>query len=77
MPSLALSPLKAGASTPILLTILESWYVSEHAERLGFPSEWIGFTFSYVTIWSGILAILAVGELLYTTSPRNSPMLAG
>ena len=47
---------------------MESWYVSEHAERLGFPSEWIGLTFSYVAIWSGILAILAVGELLYMTS---------
>ena len=31
----------------------------EHSERHGFPSEWIGITFSVTTFWNGILAILA------------------
>ena len=52
----------AGASTPILFIILESWYVSEHAERHGFPSEWVGLTFSFAAIWNCIIAIVAVGE---------------
>ena len=34
-------------------------YVYEHSERHGFPSEWIGITFSVTTFWNGILAILA------------------
>ena len=31
----------------------------EHSERHGFPSEWIGITFSVTTFWNGILAIVA------------------
>ncbi len=34
-------------------------YVYEHAEHHGFPSEWIGVTFSSTTFWNGMLAILA------------------
>ena len=34
-------------------------YVYEHSERHGFPSEWIGITFSITTFWNGMLAILA------------------
>ena len=34
-------------------------YVYEHSERHGFPSEWIGITFSVTTFWNGILAIVA------------------
>lgn len=43
----------------MLFSTFESWYVYEHAERHGFPSEWIGITFSYATFWNGVLAILA------------------
>lgn len=31
----------------------------EHTERHGFPSEWIGVTFSTTTFWNGMLAISA------------------
>lgn len=48
-----------GISTSMLFSTFESWYVYEHSERHGFPSEWIGITFSITTFWNGILAILA------------------
>ena len=49
-----------------------SRYVYEHSERHGFPSEWIGCTFSVTTFWNGILAILA-GELFSNKQvvPKN------
>ena len=31
----------------------------EHSERHGFPSEWIGITFSITTFWNGMIAIFA------------------
>ena len=34
-------------------------YVYEHSERHGFPSEWIGITFSITTFWNGMIAIFA------------------
>jgi len=48
-----------GIATSMLFSTFESWYVYEHSERHGFPSEWIGVTFSITTFWNGILAILA------------------
>jgi len=48
-----------GISTSMLFSTFESWYVYEHSERHGFPSEWIGITFSITTFWNGMLAILA------------------
>jgi len=48
-----------GIATSMLFSTFESWYVYEHSERHGFPSEWIGITFSVTTFWNGILAILA------------------
>merc|ERR1719342_955339 len=48
-----------GIATSMLFSTFESWYVYEHSERHGFPSEWIGCTFSVTTFWNGILAILA------------------
>ena len=35
-----------GISTSMLFSTFESWYVYEHVEHFGFPSEWIGVTFS-------------------------------
>jgi len=48
-----------GIATSMLFSTFESWYVYEHSERHGFPSEWIGITFSVTTFWNGILAIVA------------------
>ncbi len=48
-----------GISTSMLFSTFESWYVYEHTEHHGFPSEWIGVTFSTTTFWNGILAISA------------------
>ena len=50
-----------GIATSMLFSTFESWYVYEHSERHGFPSEWIGITFSVTTFWNGILAIVAGG----------------
>lgn len=48
-----------GISTSMLFSTFESWYVYEHSEHYGFPSEWIGVTFAKTTFWNGLLAILA------------------
>jgi len=48
-----------GIATSMLFSTFESWYVYEHSERHGYPSEWIGITFSITTFWNGIIAILA------------------
>jgi len=48
-----------GIATSMLFSTFESWYVYEHSERHGFPSEWIGITFSVTTFWNGIIAIIA------------------
>jgi len=48
-----------GVATSMLFSTFESWYVYEHSERHGFPSEWIGITFSITTFWNGMIAILA------------------
>ena len=41
------------------LSQLLNRYVYEHSERHGFPSEWIGITFSITTFWNGMIAIFA------------------
>ena len=43
----------------MLFSTFESWYVYEHVEHYGFPSEWIGVTFSRTTFFNGLLAIFA------------------
>ena len=43
----------------MLFSTFESWYVYEHIEHYGFPSEWIGVTFSKTTFFNGLLAIFA------------------
>jgi len=56
---LMIGRLFGGISTSMLFSTFESWYVYEHTERHGFPSEWIGITFSTATLWNGMLAIVA------------------
>ena len=48
-----------GISTSMLFSTFEAWYVYEHSEHYGFPSEWMGVTFSKTTFWNGLLAIFA------------------
>ncbi len=48
-----------GISTSMLFSTFEAWYVYEHSEHYGFPSEWISVTFSKTTFWNGLLAIFA------------------
>ena len=43
----------------MLFSTFEAWYVYEHSEHYGFPSEWMGVTFSKTTFWNGLLAIFA------------------
>ena len=50
---LLIGRLFGGISTSMLFSTFESWYVYEHTERHGFPSEWIGITFSTATLWNG------------------------
>ena len=56
---LMLGRVLGGVSTSMLFSTFESWYVYEHVEHYGFPSEWISVTFSATTFWNGMLAILA------------------
>ena len=48
-----------GVATSMLFSTFESWYVYEHTETHGFPSEWISVTLSKATFWNGLLAINA------------------
>ena len=48
-----------GIATSLLFSAFESWYVYEHSERNGFPSEWISATFSFTTLGNGLIAIIA------------------
>jgi len=48
-----------GVATSMLFSAFESWYVYEHAERHGFPAEWISATFSFTTLCNGLIAIFA------------------
>ena len=54
---LLIGRLFGGISTSMLFSTFESWYVYEHTERHGFPSEWIGATFSTATLWNGKLLL--------------------
>nr|XP_033795523.1 molybdate-anion transporter [Geotrypetes seraphini]XP_033795524.1 molybdate-anion transporter [Geotrypetes seraphini]XP_033795526.1 molybdate-anion transporter [Geotrypetes seraphini]XP_033795527.1 molybdate-anion transporter [Geotrypetes seraphini] len=46
-----------GLSTALLFFAFEAWYIHEHVERLDFPPEWIGATFSRAAFWNGVIAI--------------------
>ncbi|KAI8073073.1 hypothetical protein BC940DRAFT_290476 [Gongronella butleri] len=57
-PVLILSHLLSGASTALMYSVFEAWYVAEHTAR-GFPSEWRSQTFGQATFLNGIVAIVA------------------
>ncbi|XP_046405571.1 molybdate-anion transporter-like isoform X2 [Ischnura elegans] len=48
-----------GISTSMLFSCFEAWYVHEHVEARGFPSEWVPVTLSKSTFWGGVLAMVA------------------
>jgi MFS family permease len=56
---LLLGRILGGISTSMLFSSFEAWYVYEHVEKYGFPTEWIPVTLSKVTYWNGLLAIIA------------------
>ena len=55
---LLLGRLFGGVATSIVWSGFESWMVSEHRNR-GFDDEWLGDTFSLMTVGNGIIAIPA------------------
>ena len=63
---LLIGRLFGGISTSMLFSTFESWYVYEHTERHGFPSEWIGITFSTATLWNG-----TVISIIKYSLPKN------
>eukprot|EP00048_Salpingoeca_helianthica_P000601 m.42709 g.42709 ORF g.42709 m.42709 type:complete len:441 (+) comp10691_c0_seq1:279-1601(+) len=60
---LMLSALIGGASTSLLFSAFESWMVAEHT-TMGFPSEWLGRTYTLSTLCNGVMAVVA-GLLAY------------
>ena len=76
---LLIGRLFGGISTSMLFSTFESWYVYEHTERHGFPSEWIGITFSTATLWNGTVINISKYSLpkkfkviKYTKYPINN-----
>ena len=65
-----------GIATSMLFSTFESWYVYEHSERHGFPSEWIGITFSVTTFWNGIIAIIAGDTHSRYMNCKERPLLS-
>ncbi|ORX60495.1 DUF791-domain-containing protein [Hesseltinella vesiculosa] len=57
-PVLFLSHMLSGASTALMYSVFEAWYVAEHTAR-GFPAEWRSQTFGHATFLNGIVAIVA------------------
>ncbi|RZF48560.1 hypothetical protein LSTR_LSTR014045 [Laodelphax striatellus] len=56
---LMLGGISAGMSSAILFSTFESWYVNEHLTYQKFPAEWMHVTFSKVSFYNGLLAIVA------------------
>ena len=48
-----------GLATSLLCSTFESWYVQQHLYTHNFPPAWLGDTFSRVTFYNGLLAIIA------------------
>ncbi|CAO3598584.1 unnamed protein product [Absidia cylindrospora] len=57
-PILIISHILSGASTALMYSVFESWYVSEHATR-GYPVDWRSRTFATSTFLNGFVAIIA------------------
>lgn len=51
--------LLGGVATSLLFSSFEAWYVYEHTARHRLPQELMAITFSRVTFWNGLLAIVA------------------
>jgi hypothetical protein len=57
-PILIVSHILSGASTALMYSVFESWYVSEHTSR-GYPADWRSRTFATSTFLNGLVAIIA------------------
>ncbi|KAI8332907.1 hypothetical protein BC941DRAFT_435725 [Chlamydoabsidia padenii] len=57
-PILIISHILSGASTALMYSVFESWYVSEHTTR-GYPADWRSRTFATSTFLNGLVAIIA------------------
>lgn len=57
-PILIVSHILSGASTALMYSVFESWYVSEHTTR-GYPADWRSRTFATSTFLNGLVAIIA------------------
>ena len=58
-PMLLLGRVLGGLGTSLLWTAWESWYIHHHCVTLRLPPDWMPHTFTSVTFYNGLLAILA------------------
>ena len=56
---LLLGRVLGGLGTSLLWTTWESWYIHRHCVSLGLPQDWLTSTFTSITLYNGLLAILA------------------
>jgi MFS family permease len=48
-----------GISTSTLFSTFEAWYVYEHTQTHGFPTEWVTVTFAKASFFNGVIAVTA------------------
>jgi MFS family permease len=48
-----------GISTSTLFSTFEAWYVYEHTQTCGFPTEWVTVTFAKASFFNGVIAVTA------------------
>ena len=58
-PMLLLGRVLGGLGTSLLWTTWESWYIHHHCVSLRMPRDWLTSTFTAITFYNGLLAILA------------------
>ena len=56
---LLLGRLFGGVATSLLCSTFESWYLYQHTNMYKLPHDWVSNTFSVVTFYNGLLAIIA------------------
>ena len=56
---LLLGRVLGGLGTSLLWTSWESWYIHQHCVSLRLPRDWMTHTFTSITFYNGLLAILA------------------
>lgn len=72
---LILARLFGGASSSILFSTFESWYVGQHLSRYKLNSELIGEVLTRATLYNGMLAILAgISSSLLVDSLKLGPL---